>query len=291
MSHNHPQSPTLSDSQDGNNYNKHNQLLSLPAFSSEESLDVKHDSIADTSLTQSKSLDSFTISATAAIASHDETDEELPKPWHNLESKIRYHISSIFVTRPRLLSLYLLFRSTWPRVLMILDMYTDVLVAIDLYLARYTIYFTLCSIFIALPLILTWCASLRFLQTYLNNFYNKYEDQKHSSQSSTSHYLHHAHSKTTITTTNIERELQRVASGQKWKHTDASLVPNDRNGGCLERLRCGVSKERIYSILLNIFVVIYICPPIGALIWFVVEMGLIAFDVMQQIWVFFLGLL
>ena len=41
-------------------------------------------------------------------------------------SKLKYHLKSFVVTNPRLLSLFLLYKSIWPRVFAIIDMYTDI---------------------------------------------------------------------------------------------------------------------------------------------------------------------
>ena len=102
---------------------------------------------------------------------HDLDDTLTSVPYKEKEciSRVKYHIKSCFVTHPRLLSLFLLYRSTWPRILALLDVFTDIQVTIDLYQAdeRYLMLFSLSLLFISFSFIILWSVSLRFIDTFL----------------------------------------------------------------------------------------------------------------------------
>ena len=62
--------------------------------------------------------------------------------------------------------------STLPRAMSLFDIYTDVVVAKQLYDARESIFFMFCCLFIAFPFIMVWSASLRFVQRYMDKLEN-----------------------------------------------------------------------------------------------------------------------
>ena len=104
----------------------------------------------------------------------DETNEELPLPYDNTcASKLKYYFDTFLVVNPRIYAIYLLYSATWPRGLVILDMYTDVQVALSLYNNGESFWFMLSSMFIVLPFVLVWTVSLRFIQRFINNLYSQ----------------------------------------------------------------------------------------------------------------------
>merc|ERR1719474_2594119 len=88
-------------------------------------------------------------------------------PYDGCFSRIGYEISSLLIRNPRFYAVYLLSISILPRFLVILDMYTDITVTIDLYDGGESIWFMLSCLFIAFPFVLVWAASLRFIQNYV----------------------------------------------------------------------------------------------------------------------------
>eukprot|EP01083_Nonionella_stella_P008857 25630_1 len=107
-------------------------------------------------------------------------EDALPTPYKNtLVSKTKYHVISFLVTHPRIYALYLLFETTWPRGLVLVDMYTDYLVARALYDGQERIWFMLSSLFIVLPFVLVWSVSLRFLQSNIQKQFDKLLSSKH----------------------------------------------------------------------------------------------------------------
>ena len=156
---------------------------STPTYSSIKIDESQTSQGRDPSVTTSHTNDSF-------VPDVKKLDEPLPKPWRDFESWIYYHAGTIFVTRPRLLSIALLYRLTWPRILVILDVWTDINIASQLYAGGYSLYFALSSLFIASPLMFTWCVSLRLVQSLITKFQNHLDMQHQSKQDSTRHTLH-----------------------------------------------------------------------------------------------------
>eukprot|EP01084_Bolivina_argentea_P133597 235790_1 len=74
---------------------------------------------------------------TNAIDDEDSDNEDLETdtlPYkNNCFYKTKYYIKTFGVTHPRIYALYLLIIQTWPRILVIVDMYTDFVVAYELY--------------------------------------------------------------------------------------------------------------------------------------------------------------
>ena len=62
--------------------------------------------------------------------------------------------------------------STFPRAMMVFDMYTDIIVALSLYKAKESIFFMLSCLFISFPFVMVWSASLRFVQRYMDRLEN-----------------------------------------------------------------------------------------------------------------------
>ena len=88
---------------------------------------------------------------------------------NNCWSKFKYYLKSIVVMNPRLFSLWLLYKSIWPRLLVILDMYTDIIICIQLYKRNQIALFSLSLLFLSFPFIMVWITSLRFIQKYIND--------------------------------------------------------------------------------------------------------------------------
>ena len=108
---------------------------------------------------------------------HTLLDESLPLPYAQgiWFSKFKYMIKSVIVRNPRLFSLFLLYKSIWPRLLVGVDMYTDGLVAIQLFKNNNPTLFTLTILFLSFPFIMVWNASLRLIQKDINSRkYNKF---------------------------------------------------------------------------------------------------------------------
>ena len=110
---------------------------------------------------------------------------------YKITSKIHYSFKSFFVTHPRLLSLYLLNKSIWPRGLALFDIYTDIQVTIDLYQSKsskernkeYLILFASSILFISFSFIMLWSVSLRFIETFWNKhkqWLNNHHDSKNN---------------------------------------------------------------------------------------------------------------
>eukprot|EP01084_Bolivina_argentea_P016955 31654_1 len=94
-------------------------------------------------------------------------DDDLPLPYPDTcTSKMKYHFQTFLVCHPRIYSLFLLYQTTWPRGLVILDMYTDSKVALSLYENKEPMWFMLSCLFIILPFVLVWTVSLRSIQKY-----------------------------------------------------------------------------------------------------------------------------
>ena len=87
----------------------------------------------------------------------------------SLWSKMKYHCKSIIVTNPRLFSLFLLYKSTAPRILALIDMYTDAAIALSLYTLNETLLFSLSLLLLSFPFMIIWVTSLRFIQKYVND--------------------------------------------------------------------------------------------------------------------------
>eukprot|EP01083_Nonionella_stella_P241206 842487_1 len=128
-------------------------------------------------VTQSDVINSQTVSYASPqhtlLESESDLSKPLPKPHKDgLYNTIKYQCESFLVVHPRILALFLLYKSTWPRALVIFDMYTDVIVALGLYKGEHKIWFMLSCLFIAFPFVLVWSASLRFLQNDLQVLYS-----------------------------------------------------------------------------------------------------------------------
>ena len=103
---------------------------------------------------------------------------DLPLPFKNkLKSKIYYLFQTFLVTNPRLHALFLLYRMTWPRALVLFDMYTDGAVAISLLNENEAVFFMISCVLFITPFLLVWVASLRFLQRWVNQRNDKKQHQ------------------------------------------------------------------------------------------------------------------
>ena len=106
-------------------------------------------------------------------SSMEDIHDALPMPYKPKKcfSRTSYYFWTFLVTHPRIYALYFLYSATWPRALVLLDMYTDVAVAKSLFDNQETLWFMLSSIFVLLPFVLVWTVSLRFIQKHLNRLY------------------------------------------------------------------------------------------------------------------------
>ena len=99
--------------------------------------------------------------------------EEIPlrSPYdrNSLISVVSYHLETFLVVNPRIHSLFLLVKSTAPRLLVCLDVYTDFLVALSLYHNNESLLFMISCILIATPFLIVWNSSLRIIQRWLSN--------------------------------------------------------------------------------------------------------------------------
>eukprot|EP01084_Bolivina_argentea_P125032 221561_1 len=104
----------------------------------------------------------------------DIDEEDLPLPYKKgCFHKTKFRFKTFLIIHPRIYALYLLFIQTWPRILLVFDMYTDLVVAYELYQGEQRVWFMLSSLFFVLPFILVWFASLRFIQLYVQKLYDK----------------------------------------------------------------------------------------------------------------------
>ena len=85
-------------------------------------------------------------------------------------SHVSYQLKSFFVTNDRLLSLFLLYQSVGPRILSLVDIYTDIRVTMDLYNSKqdYSALFGLSLIFISFSFIMLWSVSLRLIDKFID---------------------------------------------------------------------------------------------------------------------------
>ena len=98
----------------------------------------------------------------------------LPMPYKNdrgclLFHKIGYWFETLIVKNPRLFSLWLLYKCVFPRALVLVDMWTDALVAYQLLRENETLLFALSCLFIVFPFYMVWNTSLRFVQKFMSH--------------------------------------------------------------------------------------------------------------------------
>ena len=100
----------------------------------------------------------------------------LPMPYKSINDrglflfifdKIVYTIHTLIVKNPRLYSLWLLYKCVFPRALVLVDMFSDGLVAYQLLDGKETLLFSLSCLFIVFPYYMVWNTSLRFVQRHL----------------------------------------------------------------------------------------------------------------------------
>ena len=98
----------------------------------------------------------------------------ITKPYGNgCYNKMRFFWETFLVMHARIYAIYLLTYQIGTRGLVIFDMYTDIKVAWALYKGNEKAWFMLSCLFIALPFVLVWSASLRFIQAYLEKLFYK----------------------------------------------------------------------------------------------------------------------
>ena len=178
-----------------------------------------------------------------------------------ITSKIRYFFKSFFVTHPRLLSLFLLYKSVWPRALALVDIYTDIQVTIDLYETKsttsdekkeYLILFALSVLFISFSFIMLWSVSLRFVETFWNKY--KTDDRLTKSNTKKSNSKATEKGKTNSKTTKLKRRY-----------------------------------KKLIEIIMNICLTLYLFPPIGCLVVTFYEIYQIFYDIYCGLYSFIKG--
>ena len=102
------------------------------------------------------------------------TSTSLPYKSDKCYSRLKYYFETFVVTNPRLLSIYLLYKSIWPRIFAIVDMYTDIQITIDLYKSEenYRLLFGLSLLFISFSFVILWSVSLRFIDNFIQETNN-----------------------------------------------------------------------------------------------------------------------
>ena len=109
-------------------------------------------------------------------------EEKAPLPYKedSFISKLYYYFKTLFVSNPRLFTLWLLWNNVGPRILVIIDLITDIGVVVQLYGKKHIGLFSLSCIFLSFPFTIVWIASLRFLQRFItsnkkkSNWFYKY---------------------------------------------------------------------------------------------------------------------
>ena len=131
---------------------------------------------------------------TTPIADNNSKKEIIEQGWTDWTNNSKKHSSFMFKAKsfvvtmnPRLLSLFLLAKSIWPRLLGLLDIYTDIQVSISLFSKKSYInivLFTLSVIFMLLPYVIAWSVSLRFFQKYFEQQRKKQASSKNDDENS-----------------------------------------------------------------------------------------------------------
>ena len=116
-----------------------------------------------TTTTPTKQNNSNKISQSVATG-HIGDKYPLPYKQHSIRSRLHYYYQTFLVIHPKFYALFLLARMTVPRLLVLFDMATDIIVAVSLWENNETFWFMLSSLFIFTPFLLVWCSSLRFVQ-------------------------------------------------------------------------------------------------------------------------------
>eukprot|EP01084_Bolivina_argentea_P125033 221562_1 len=177
----------------------------------------------------------------------DIDEEDLPLPYKKgCFHKTKFRFKTFLIIHPRIYALYLLFIQTWPRILLVFDMYTDLVVAYELYQGEQRVWFMLSSLFFVLPFILVWFASLRFIQLYVQKLYDKLD--VHSDKS----------------TNNIIKSKNNIYSKLK-------------------------KKSSLIHTVINIFLMIYMFPPIGSIFIAIAEIFWVISDIYNGIKAFIFG--
>lgn len=113
------------------------------------------------------------------IPDDTELSHGLSKPFkNNWRSKLYYQGETFLVTHARIHALWLLYRATWPRALVLFDMYTDGAVAVGLYDNDESFFFMLSCVLIFTPFVLVWVASLRFVQEWISQNSDNFSGKK-----------------------------------------------------------------------------------------------------------------
>ena len=163
----------LNDLDNLNNLNNLNNDINIVTVSATAT--GNHD--INVSSTTNSGRDTSPQSNLSATMTDDDSDDininqqiPLPLPYdkNSITERLWYYYETFFVTNRRLLSLSLLYTSIWPRILAIVDMYTDIRVTIDLYQKQYISYFSLSLLFISFSFVMVWSVSLRFIEKYIN---------------------------------------------------------------------------------------------------------------------------
>ena len=103
-------------------------------------------------------------------------NKDLPYRPESYLSTAAYHIKTLFVSNPRLFTIYLLWGSIGPRILIIIDLLTDIGVAIQLFEFKFTTLFSLSLLFLSFPFMMVWMSSLRFCQRFIQTRLKKHNN-------------------------------------------------------------------------------------------------------------------
>ena len=146
----------------------------------DDGLDDDHHKPQSPTTTNLKPINDDPLRSYTLLEDEDELRRPLTMP-HKSDcwSVFKYRVESFLVVHPRIYALYLLYRSTWPRGLVLFDVYTDLIVALSLYRGAERIWFMLSCLFIAMPFVLVWSASLRFIQNFLFKLYEAKKESAH----------------------------------------------------------------------------------------------------------------
>ena len=172
-------------------------------------------------------------------------------PWRGRSwyIKVYWFFMTNIIIRPRLFAIITLWRTVWPRALVIVDTATDIIVAIALFESGNSQFlFMLTCVIISFPLIMSWVASLRFVQRYL--------------------------------TTHLDQERERKFRRNKDK---------SRAGGSRRIKNPNNEARKCKTFWLDLLVALYIFPPFGAALVTIYELYLVLRDIYEGFYSFIFG--
>ena len=212
----------------------------------------------------------------------------LPKPYKAGRncgaSYFFWKVESLLVTHPRLLAIWMLYLSIWPRALVLLDMVTDCLVAKQLYENDHAELFTVSCLVISFPFICVWLVSLRFVQKFANNIdiFKNYSQTRGGGNSSSSNgdYISVGNSSSTSLSSSSNNNL---FGGNSSDGGMSSSTMQPMYFKIISRLCCHSHK------MINFFLFLYLFPPIGCFVVSLYEAAWVFYDVYLGLKSFFKG--